>query len=450
MELSGKRILIIGLGKTGIAAVRFLARRGAEIVVTDEKPLSLLKDAFDELADVLPHFKFRAGGLAIGSDIDLVVPSPGVAPLHEILSEAVNRGIPVMSELELACRFLRRPMIAITGTNGKTTTTTLIGEILEGAGKKVFVGGNIGRPLIGYVDGKQEEEYVVIEVSSFQLQWISRFRPDIAVLLNVTRDHVNYHGTFADYLCIKERIFENQTGEDLAILNADDPFTEVLSKRLASDIQHFSSCRKVRHGMFLDQETLIYRREPEGTEEVYPRAMIRIPGIHNIENVMAAVMASREAGCSREAVIKAVEGFKGIAHRIEFAGEKGGVTFYDDSKATNVGAVMRALETFSRPVILLMGGRDKEGDFENLATPVRQRVKRLVLFGEARAKIDGLIGGLVKTEQAATLGDAMELARHHASAGDVVLLSPGCASFDEFTDYKARGDFFKKWVGNLS
>ena len=450
MELSGKRILIIGLGKTGIAAVRFLARRGAEIVVTDEKPLSLLKDAFDELADVLPHFKFRAGGLAIGSDIDLVVPSPGVAPLHEILSEAVNRGIPVMSELELACRFLRRPMIAITGTNGKTTTTTLIGEILEGAGKKVFVGGNIGRPLIGYVDGKQEEEYVVIEVSSFQLQWISRFRPDIAILLNVTRDHVNYHGTFADYLCIKERIFENQTGEDLAILNADDPFTEALSKRLASDIQHFSSCRKVRHGMFLDQETLIYRREPEGTEEVYPRAMIRIPGIHNIENVMAAVMASREAGCSREAVIKAVEGFKGIAHRIEFAGEKGGVAFYDDSKATNVGAVMRALETFSRPVILLMGGRDKEGDFENLATPVSQRVKRLVLFGEARAKIDGLIGGLVKTDQAATLGDAMELARHHASAGDVVLLSPGCASFDEFTDYKARGDFFKKWVGNLS
>ena len=450
MELSGKRILIIGLGKTGIAAVRFLARRGAEIVVTDEKPLSLLKDAFDELADVLPHFKFRAGGLAIGSDIDLVVPSPGVAPLHEILSEAVNRGIPVMSELELACRFLRRPMIAITGTNGKTTTTTLIGEILEGAGKKVFVGGNIGRPLIGYVDGKQEEEYVVIEVSSFQLQWISRFRPDIAVLLNVTRDHVNYHGTFADYLRVKERIFENQTGEDLAIFNADDPSTEVLSKKLTSDIQYFSSCRKVRHGMFLDQETLIYRREPEGTEEVYPRAMIRIPGIHNIENVMAAVMASREAGCSREAVIKAVEGFKGIAHRIEFAGEKGGVTFYDDSKATNVGAVMRALETFSRPVILLMGGRDKEGDFENLATPVSQRVKRLVLFGEARAKIDGLIGGLVKTEQAATLGDAMELARHHASAGDVVLLSPGCASFDEFTDYKARGDFFKKWVGNLS
>lgn len=450
MELSGKRILIIGLGKTGIAAVRFLARRGAEIVVTDEKPLSLLKEAFDELADVRSHFKFRAGDLAIGSDIDLVVPSPGVAPLHEILSEAVKRGIPVMSELELACRFLRRPMIAITGTNGKTTTTTLIGEILEGAGKKVFVGGNIGRPLIGYVDGKQEEEYVVIEVSSFQLQWISRFRPDIAILLNVTRDHVNYHGTFADYLRIKERIFENQTGEDLAILNADDPSTEVLSKKLPADIQCFSSFGKVRHGMFLDQETLIYRREPEGTEEVYPRAMIQIPGIHNIENVMAAVMASREAGCSREAVIKAVEGFKGIAHRIEFAGEKGGVTFYDDSKATNVGAVMRALETFSRPVILLMGGRDKEGDFENLATPVRQRVKRLVLFGEARAKIDGLIGGLVKTDQAATLGDAMELASRHASAGDVVLLSPGCASFDEFTDYKARGDFFKKWVGNLS
>ena len=234
MELSGKRILIIGLGKTGIAAVRFLARRGAEIVVTDEKPLSLLKEAFDELADVLPHFKFRAGGLAIGSDIDLVVPSPGVAPLHEILSEAVNRGIPVMSELELACRFLRRPMIAITGTNGKTTTTTLIGEILEGAGKKVFVGGNIGRPLIGYVDGKQEEEYVVIEVSSFQLQWSEYFRPAVAVLLNTTCDHVNYHGSFAAYRQVKERIFANQTREQRAIINAAEPSSRLLAPQLAA------------------------------------------------------------------------------------------------------------------------------------------------------------------------------------------------------------------------
>jgi len=450
MELSGQRILVIGLGKTGIETVRFLAGKGVEILVTDDKPAALLEQAFDALADVRHHFTFHSGDRVSGSDFDMVIPSPGVAPFNEILSGAVNRGIPVMSELELACRFLRQPMIAITGTNGKTTTTTLIGEILERDGKKVFVGGNIGRPLIGYVAGNQEADYAVVEVSSFQLQWVSQFRPDIAVLLNVTRDHIDYHGSFADYRRSKERIFTNQTRRDRAILNADDPFTEGLSTGLKGDIQYFSTSEKVRRGMFLDQGNLVHRREPEGADEVYPRAMIRIPGAHNIENVMAAVMASRVAGCSREAVIKAVEGFTGIAHRIEFAGEKGGVAFYDDSKATNAGAVMRALQTFSMPVILMMGGRDKEGDFETLATPVRQRVKRLILFGEARARIGERIGGLVKTDQAATLESAMGLARRHASAGDVVLLSPGCASFDEFADYKARGDFFKKWVGNLS
>jgi UDP-N-acetylmuramoylalanine--D-glutamate ligase len=450
MELSGKRVLVIGLGKTGIETVRFLARRGAEIVVTDEKPASRLQEAFDALADVRDRFAFSAGDAAVGPDIDLIVPSPGVAPFNEILSGAVKRGIPVMSELELAGRFLRRPMIAITGTNGKTTTTTLVGEILKKAGKTVFVGGNIGRPLIGFVDGKQEEEYVVVEVSSFQLQWTGHFRPDVAALLNITCDHVDYHGSYADYRRVKERIFENQTGRDRAVLNAGDPMTAGLSARLAAEIECFSSSGKVQRGMFPDRGNLIHRRGPEGAEEVYPLDIIRIPGAHNMENVMAAIMVSRGSGCSREAIVQAVQGFNGIAHRIEFAGERGGVSFYDDSKATNAGAVLRALETFSRPVILLMGGRDKEGDFESLAAPVKGRVKRLVLFGEARQRIGDGIGGMVETDQAATLKDAMELARLHASAGDVVLLSPGCASFDEFVDYKARGDFFKQWVGNLS
>ena len=341
-------------------------------------------------------------------------------------------------------------LAGITGTNGKTTTTTLIGEILRKAGKSVFVGGNIGSPLIGFADGKQETECAVVEVSSFQLQWTSRFRPDVAVLLNVTPDHVDYHGSFAEYRRIKERIFENQTGRDRAILNAEDPRTADLSAGLAAEVECFSASGQVRRGMFLDRGNLVHCRGPEGAEEVYPLDIIRIPGAHNIENVMAAIMASRVSGCSREAVIRAVRDFTGIAHRIEFAGEKGGVAFYDDSKATNAGAVLRALEAFPRPVILLMGGRDKEGDFDSLAATVKGRVKGLVLFGEARAKIGDRIGGIVATDQAATLRDAMELAWRRAAAGDVVLLSPGCASFDEFADYRARGDFFKKWVGNLS
>jgi len=450
MELSGKRVLVVGLGRTGIDTVRFLARRGAEIVATDEKPASELQEAFAALAEVRHRFTFSAGVAAAGPGIDLVVPSPGVAPSNGILTGAVKRGIPVMSELELAGRFLRRPMIAITGTNGKTTTTTLVGEIMKKAGKKVFVGGNIGCPLIGFVDGKQEAEYAVVEVSSFQLQWTRRFRPDVAVLLNVTPDHVDYHGSFADYRRVKERIFENQTARDRAVLNAGDPLTAGLSARLAAEIACFSASGKVRRGMFPDRGNLVHCRGPEDAEEVYPLDIIRIPGAHNLENVMAAIMVSRVSGCSREAIIQAVQGFRGIAHRIEFAGEKGGIAFYDDSKATNVGAVMRALETFSRPVILLMGGRDKEGDFASLAVPVRDRVKRLVLFGEARAGIGEQIGGVVETDPAATLHDAMERAWHHAAPGDVVLLSPGCASFDEFTDYRARGDFFKKWVGSLS
>jgi len=450
MELSVTRVLVIGLGRTGIETVRFLVRRGAEVVATDEKPASELREAFAAIEMDRHRFAFLAVDDAVGRGVDLVVPSPGVAPFNRILAEAVKRGIPVMSELELAGRFLRRPMIAMTGTKGKTTTTTLIGEILRKAGKSVFVGGNIGSPLIGFADGKQETECAVVEVSSFQLQWTSRFRPDVAVLLNVTPDHVDYHGSFAEYRRIKERIFENQTGRDRAILNAEDPRTADLSAGLAAEVECFSASGRVRRGMFLDRGNLVHCRGPEGAEEVYPLDIIRIPGAHNIENVMAAIMASRVSGCSREAVIRAVRDFTGIAHRIEFAGEKGGVAFYDDSKATNAGAVLRALEAFPRPVILLMGGRDKEGDFDSLAATVKGRVKGLVLFGEARAKIGDRIGGIVATDQAATLRDAMELAWRRAAAGDVVLLSPGCASFDEFADYRARGDFFKKWVGNLS
>lgn len=448
MNLAGQRILVIGLGKTGIASARFLAGQGANVAVTDEKPLPEMKDAIFQLGSLSSKLEFCKYDPDILSRADMIIPSPGVPPSNILLAEAVKRKIPVLSEIELACRFLKPPMIAITGTNGKTTTTTLIGNILEMEGKKIFVGGNIGNPLIGYVDGKQEEEYVVVEVSSFQLQWTQSFHPYVSILLNTTCDHVDYHGSFDAYRSAKEKIFEKQGESDLAILNADEPRSGDLSKNMTSKVQFFSTSKNVATGMFLDHNTLIHYTN-QGDREHYPLDMIKIPGLHNIENVMASIMAARYCGCSPESIIDAVRAFHGISHRIEFTGEKNGVTFYDDSKGTNVGAVARALETFSQPIILLMGGRDKEGDFGTLSTLIRLKVKELVLFGEARNRIDSLIGGIVKTSKIATLKEAIEVAYRHSSPGDVVLLSPGCASFDEFLNYKERGKLFKNVVKNF-
>ncbi|PIP06563.1 MAG: UDP-N-acetylmuramoyl-L-alanine--D-glutamate ligase, partial [Syntrophobacteraceae bacterium CG23_combo_of_CG06-09_8_20_14_all_50_8] len=310
------------------------------------------------------------------------------------------------------------------------------------------VGGNIGQPLVGFTDGTQDADYAVVEVSSFQLQWIEHFCPFVAVLLNITCDHVNYHGTFAAYRRAKKRIFENQAPFHLAVINADDPFSGALAQRITARIGYFSSRSLLERGIFSAEDELVHI-PALGEREIYPLAMVRIPGRHNLENVMAAVMAARECGVSSGDIIAAVADFKGLSHRIEFAGEKKGVAFYNDSKGTNVGAVVRALESFSQPVFLLMGGRDKDGDFETLRPLLKEKVKELILFGEARDRIDSVIGGIVKTSKAATLRETIAAAYDHAAAGEVVLLSPGCASFDEFPDYRARGDFFKKMAGEL-
>jgi len=448
MELSGQRVLIIGLGKTGLATARFLAGRDASVFVADEKP--------EKEIEALCLSEGIHGGVKIAhydrsslSQVDFVVPSPGVPPFNPILEEARMRGIGIISEIELAYRFLSCPIIAITGSNGKTTTTTLIGNILQRAGKKVFVGGNIGDPLIGFVSESQDADCAVVEVSSFQLQWIEHFCPSVAILLNTTCDHINYHGTFDAYREAKERIFENQTRSHLAILNADETSSRLLSRRLDARIGFFSSTSAVEEGMSVADDNLVYIK-PSRERETYPLDMVRIRGRHNLENIMAAIMAVREWGVSPADIIGAVADFKGLPHRIEFAGEKGGIAFYDDSKGTNVGAVARALESFSQPVFLLMGGRDKDGDFETLAPLIKEKVKELVLFGEARERIFLLIGGIVPTLSVASLREAVTVAFDHASSGEIVLMSPGCASFDEFSDYKARGDYFQKVVGAIN
>ena len=448
MDLQNRKVAVIGVGKTGLATARFLADRKARVALTDAKPVSAWGEARAVLEELRADLTIAPYGPEVLADADLVVPSPGVYPSNPILAEALRRAIPVVSELELAWRFLRTPLVAITGTNGKTTVTTLIGEMLRAAGKTVFVGGNIGAPLIGYVDGPQEADWAVVEVSSFQLQWASEFHPKVALLLNITSDHVDYHGSFDEYRRIKESIFARQTGDDLAVLNADESSTASLCGRLTARTALFSSSRAVPRGMFAEGDHLV-RTSPSQEREEYPLGMIHLPGRHNIENVMAAILAARECGAPPAAIIRAVEEFRGISHRIEYAGEKNGVRYYDDSKGTNVGAVVRALQSFSSSVILLLGGRDKEGDFETLTPLVRERVREMILFGEAREKINRLIGGVVKTTLAATLKEAVAAAGKAASPGDVVLLSPGCASFDEFTSYKERGRVFQELVRAL-
>jgi UDP-N-acetylmuramoylalanine--D-glutamate ligase len=449
MDLKGKRSLVIGLGKTGVETARFLVGMGADVLLCDEKPESELRPFVDKLDDLNVDLKMGCHGTDLLSDIDIVVPSPGVLPVNVLLRDAVKKGIEIVSEIELAGRFIHRPYIAITGTNGKTTTTKLLGEILTRWGKKIFVGGNIGNPLISYLNGEKNEEYLVVEVSSFQLQWMSFFHPSVAVLLNTSSDHLDYHESFEEYRAMKERIFVNQSGSDCAILNADETPSPALMEGIRAETICFSSSSPLERGIFFDGGALQYL-DRAGAREVYPVSNIRLKGVHNLENIMAAIVAARWCGCPPEAIIDTLQKFDGMPHRVEFVGEKNGVAFYNDSKGTNVGAVERALESFPGPVILLMGGRDKGGDFEKLREPIGQKVRQLILFGEAGGRIHRLLGNIVETEVSESLGDAMVTAFTVSEPGDTVLLSPGCSSFDEFENYEARGNFFKATFNRMA
>lgn len=447
MEFAGKKIVVIGMGKTGVAVAVFLGGLGATVVAVDEKPQRQWGEAFEQLASE-PWLTIGNYDVTTLDGADLVVPSPGIPPYNDMLVTAQKKKIPIISEIELAYRFIKVPIIAVTGTNGKTTTTTLLGRILAHAGKKVFVGGNIGNPLIEYAGSPQTDDFIVAEISSFQLQWIETFRPHAAMLLNITCDHVNYHGSFEEYRRVKASIFEHQQESDLAILNAEDETQEGLAATIRGQVVRFGSSRSLRPGICLREDFIVYSKT-DGTEERYPLSMISLPGLHNVENVMAAIVAARFCGCSPESIMEAVSLFRGLPHRIEFAGESHSVKFYDDSKGTNVDAVLRALQTFSTPVILLLGGRDKDGNFNALQPLLTSKTKQVVLFGEARDRIEPQIGKNVPISKEPTLRAATERAYRDALPGDIVLLSPGCASFDEFANYKERGNYFKEVVRNL-
>ena len=445
-ELAGRKVLVVGLGLTGLALAGFLLDRGAVVTGTDGK------DRRDASAEVLElegwGVRLELGGHREESflEADLIAVSPGVPHDLPPLQKARERGVAVTGEIELASRFITAPVAAVTGTNGKTTTTRLLGDMLEAAGRRVYVGGNIGAPLIDYVRRGDRADVVVAEISSFQLETAEFFRPAVAVLLNVTPDHLDRHGDLAGYLAIKARLFARQNENDFAVLNADDPLTaglEVPSRRLT-----FSRIEPQADGAYLDAGRLVIA--DGGREKAsLDTAALKLTGAHNQENVMAAALAALALGADPEVALAAAARFKGLAHRLELVGEYRGVSYYDDSKGTNVGAVEKALAGFDSPVILIAGGRDKDGDFERLRDPVRGKVRLLILIGEAREKMVRILGRETETVLAEDMAEAVTLARDRARPGDAVVLSPGCASFDMYRDYKHRGEDFVRLVKEL-
>ena len=444
MELKGKKVLVIGLARTGRECARFLVEQGASVTVSDLRPEAELKDEVKSLAGLPIRYFFGAEERRWLEGIDCVIPSPGVAAENPLLSEAVASGIPVLSEIELAYRFFHAPLVAVTGTNGKSTTTTLIGEMVKAGGQKVFVGGNLGTPFIGAVSG--EWDWGVLEISSFQLEWIERFRPRIAVLLNVTEDHLDRYTTFDDYRRAKERIFEAQSEGDFAVLNREDPRVWALKANVKARVISFGFA-EVSEGAYATANMIVWR--DGANEERFPLADVKIQGVHNVENMMAAVAAAKLAGVARQPIQQTLENFPGLEHRLEFVREKDGVSYYNDSKGTNVGAVVKSLAGFSAPVILIAGGVDKGGDYGPLEEGIKRKVRRLVLFGAAKNVIARALGPLTETviveNLTAAVGDAAAAAR----AGDVVLLSPACSSFDQFRNYAERGRSFKNLVQAL-
>ena len=447
IELAGKRVLVVGLARTGIATALFCAQRGAQVTATESRTES-------ELAETAAKLRSAGVALQLGGHTpeifalqDLIVPSPGVPPTVPGLVAARAAHIPVWSEMELAWRFLRGRLICITGSNGKTTTTSLVGHILETAGLPVQVAGNIGTPLIARVDLSSDAGFTVVEASSFQLEAIVAFRPDIAVLLNITPDHLDRHGSLEAYARAKARMFENQTAEDCAILNADD----AVAPQYAPDrprVFWFSREKRVVSGSYLRGEEIVFRCD--GSESVLlERDAIGLRGAHNIENVLAAAAAARLAGCEPGAIAEGVRTFAGVEHRIEYVATIGGVDYFNDSKATNVDATLKALDAFSGNVLVILGGKDKGSDYRILRPALRSHARVALLIGSAAEKIESQLGGVVPVERAGTLAHAVERASERARPGDTVLLAPACASFDQFENYEHRGRVFKQLVREL-
>jgi UDP-N-acetylmuramoylalanine--D-glutamate ligase len=445
MNLFKKKVLVVGLGMTGVATARFLNKMGAVVTVTD-----MAKE--DELGESVAIIRELGINMELGShenstfeNVDLIVLSPGVP--HDIpqIQRAKDKGIDVLGEIELASKFIDQPVIAITGTNGKTTTTTLLGEMLKSSGFNVFVGGNIGTPLIGYVDREEKAEIIVVEVSSFQLDTIESFKPKVSVLLNITEDHLDRYSDFNAYVKSKCRIFENQNSGDTVVLNGFDPLIRKCTENINSRKLFFNARKENEEGATVSGKNIKLFFE-SSSKSKSPMSIdlsgTSIKGKHNIENACAACLAALSAGGTLEGIQTALDSFKDLPHRLEYVATVNDVKYFNDSKATNIDAVTRALECFSDRVILIMGGRNKGADFDSLRDTARHITKKIIAIGEAKENIISSFNDVVPVNTASTMEDAVFKACDAAKPGDVVLLSPACSSFDMYNDYTHRGKVY--------
>ena len=447
-SLSGRKFVVVGAGRSGAALARFLLDRGAEVVLNDHRT-----EGLDPAAAELAR---RGAKLALGGHdetvlerADQILVSPGVPLTLPALAAARRAGVSILGEIEFASRFLKGRIIGITGTNGKSTTTTLTGVLLKEGGLDATACGNLGTPLIEMVPGDTAAKTYVVELSSFQLEGIERFRPDIAVLLNVAPDHQDRYADHAAYRAAKGRIFENQRSEDEAVLNRDDAEVMGFAPHLKSRVSLFSAQSPVPDGAALENGTIVLRRAGK-SRRVLPVDALPLVGVHNLENVLAAVAVAGSCGVQPESMAQSIRSFRGLPHRIELVAEVGSVRYFNDSKATNVAATMRSLESFAGGVVLILGGKDKGGDFAALLPLIRRKASALVLMGKARESIHRQLGEPVETRLVATMEEAVAASASLAAPGGVVLLAPACASFDAYRNFEERGDDFKRRVLDLA
>jgi UDP-N-acetylmuramoylalanine--D-glutamate ligase len=439
MNYRDKKILVVGLAKTGVACARFLAAQGARVTVTDMRSESSLTGQLAELSEFEIKRELGRHDEATFLASDLVVVSPGVPMDLPPLVAAQQAKVEIISEIELAARFIDCPLAAITGTNGKTTTTTILGAIFKHNGYHTYVGGNIGDPLIEVAESHQIVDQVVAEISSFQLEWITSFRPTVAALLNLSEDHLDRYPSYQAYIDAKLRIFENQTEDDFAVVNRDDPLVWEHAQGLKAALFPFSRKMELEEGIFCTDGVIIYRHN--GHEECFPTAAIRLQGVHNLENIMAAVACALLLGCRPDETFETILCFEALHHRMEFVREVNGVRYFEDSKATNVGSVEKALESFT-DITLIAGGKDKGGSYAPLTPLMKERVTHLILIGEAAERMERELGNVTETCRASSMEDAVQRAADKTKPGGTVLMSPACSSFDMFKDYEERAQRF--------
>jgi len=484
MDFAGRNVLVVGLARTGEATAEFLLRRGARVTITESKS----REDLGPRAEYWTRrgVKLETGGHTLASflNADLIIPSPGV-PRHPEFAAAIARGIPVWSEIELAARHLKGKIIGITGTNGKSTTTTLLHRILKDDGRKAFLAGNIGTPLISFVDKSRDDHMYVTEISSFQLEYVHAFRAPLALILNLSGNHLDWHASMEDYAAAKAKLLFGQKAGDAAVLNREDAAIWAWKDAAVSDIYGFSGKRPVRRGAFIravcdnqdasgnrgsrvvcdsradrvdqvvsdnrdDRVAWVVVRDEKGERRILPVSEIKLPGLHNRENVLAATAAAGLLGVAPSRIRASVRGFRGLEHRLEQVATIRGVSFVNDSKATTVDAALKALASFTRPVVLILGGKDKGSDFRPLRRAVRRGVKTVVLVGAAREKIRAALAGTVPLLEAGTYPEVIRTAYAAASPGDIVLLAPACTSWDMFRDFEERGRIFKREVRRLA